>query len=125
MGRRKAVVGVMALCGVLVVGVVGASASAQDATTSTTAPAGPAQCAEGVTFELLDSEDSHRVVVKATEANIRELPGLGCPILRLVANGKRLKTSGRRAQSDKAVWLEVKGKKFGTGWIYEGLVRDK
>jgi hypothetical protein len=78
---------------------------------------------EGVTYKLLKPRNAHKLVVKATRANIRALPGLTCPLRASVRRGKRLHGTGHRARADKAVWREVTGK-FGRGWIYEGLVHD-
>ena len=99
------------------------SAVGQESPTTQPPSTQPAKCEEGVTFKRLKRQEAHEVVVKASKANVRELPGLGCPILRSFRKGKELSTTGRRARSDKAVWLQVKGK-FGRGWIYQGLVRD-
>lgn len=123
-GLAAALVGVLALGASVVVGEAAASPPAgTQAGTPTTRPVSSSKCVEGVTYKLLKPRKAHTLEVKATRANIRELPGLECPILSSVRRGKRLNATGNRARADKAVWREVKGK-FGRGWIYEGLVRD-
>lgn len=126
MGRARLVALLVGILGVAALPVAAGATSGTGPTPTTTPTSGapsPSGCMQGVTFELLNSRKAHKVKVKATRANIRELPGLECPILIEVRRGKRLAATGPRARADKAVWLEVKGK-FGRGWIYEGLVRD-
>jgi hypothetical protein len=99
--------------------------AAPTTTTPTTQPgvttSAPRRCAEHVTFTKLKKKKPKSLTVKAKDANIRKLPGLGCPILTTLHAGDPLRSTGRRARSDKAIWLEVKGS-FGRGWVYIALV---
>jgi hypothetical protein len=114
--RARALAVVMAASAVALA--AGSPAVAAPATQSRRQPL----CTQGVTYRILAPTVARTRTVKVGSANIRRLPGTGCPLITSVGRGTRLNGTGRLARVGSSSWLEVRGT-FGTGWVANSLVR--